>query len=265
MFNKIDDFELGKAIGVGQFGQVWLARHREEGFVCAIKIFDLSKIQDEAQVRNIRREIEIHLNMEHKNIIGMYGYFYDRNNLYCVLEYAGNGDLYGFINNETGNKDRSEKTVRKYVRDVAEALEYLHDQNIIHRDIKPENILIGCDGRAKLADFGWSVCDQEHRRATFCGTPDYLSPEICQKKSYSMAVDIWCLGILTYEMLAGAIPFKAEDKSIRSTKKAILEGEVSYPASFSTLVREFIAGCTEKDPAKRMTVKETLAHRWLSQ
>ena len=259
-FITIDDFELGKGLGIGQFGQVWLAKHKKEGFICAIKIIEFSKISENVQVKNIRREIEIHLNLSHPNIISMYGYFYDSERLYCVLEYAGNEDVYSFLDKKG---KLTELETKVYIRQIADAIEYLHKQNIIHRDIKPENILIGCDDKLKLADFGWSVVNLDNKRDTFCGTKDYLSPEICQEKIYTKAIDIWCIGILCYELLTGECPFDLGNKSLQAIKHMIPTEEIKFPSYLSKEAISFIKKCTIKNPEYRITINEVLQDSFL--
>ncbi|KAL6121602.1 hypothetical protein NUSPORA_01449 [Nucleospora cyclopteri] len=262
MFTTIDDFELGKPLGIGRFGQVWLAKHKKENFICALKILELENFKNTLDVKNIRREIEIQLNLSHPNILGMYGYFYDSLRLYCVLEYAGNGDLWKKVKTE---EKLNEIEAKKCIKQIANALEYLHKQNIIHRDIKPENILIGCDNNFKLCDFGWSVHNTDQRRGTFCGTAEYLSPEMCQDKVYDKSVDVWALGILAYELSTGSCPLSSSDTKVLSTAKSkIINEEIKFPNYLSPALIDFIQKCTKKDPKNRITIEEALKHSFLN-
>ena len=257
----IDDFKLGKALGIGQFGQVWLAQHKKERFVCAIKIINMSNIKENVQVKNIRREIEIHLNIVHKYIIQMYGYFYDSEKLYLVMEYCGeNGDMFKLLRNRNSLEYN---LVKKYIRQVAMAVEHLHRMDIIHRDIKPENILIDNDDNIKLCDFGWSVCNKDKRRGTFCGTLDYLSPEMCENKIYDKGVDVWCIGVLCYELICGDTPFDTSSKPTHVSKQIIIDQKIKYSSIFTREARDFIEMCCEKDFAKRADIKMVLKHDFL--
>lgn len=260
-FTTIDDFELGEALGIGMFGQVWLAKHKVEGFVCALKIIALEKVKENAHVKNIRREIEIHLNIIHPNIIQMYGYFYDAENLYIVLEFCGkNGDLFKKLDE---NKTLQIETVKKYIKQIAQAIKYLHSINIIHRDIKPENIIVDFNDNVKLCDFGWSVFDKNRKRDTFCGTKEYLSPEMCLHKIYDKGVDVWCIGVLCYELIDGNSPFHKSSGSITKMKQTIVTDKIIYSERFSPEAIDFIEMCCEKDYTKRKNIQAVLEHSFL--
>lgn len=139
-------------------------------------------------------EIRLHSTLDHPNIVKFYGFFEEKDNIYLVLEYLSGGTLFDY-QNEVGIL--STKQAVSFLKDIIDALVYLHDLNIAHRDIKPENIVISSTGIAKLCDFGWSAVVQSMRE-TFCGTLDYAPPEIIQRKKYDTTVDLWCIGILTY-------------------------------------------------------------------
>lgn len=126
----------------------------------------------------------------------MFGFFHDEQRIYLILEYAQGGTLFNALKREIRF---DEKKSARYIRSLVSALIYLHARNVIHRDIKPENLLLGNDDQLKIADFGWSVHEPNSLRTTLCGTMDYLSPEMVQGKPHSKTVDIWSLGVLTYE------------------------------------------------------------------
>lgn len=143
------------------------------------------------------------------------------------------------------------------------ALKYCHSKKVIHRDIKPENILLGYNGELKIADFGWSVHAPSSRRATMCGTLDYLPPEMVSHQSYNEKVDLWCLGVLTYEFLVGKPPFENEDLQI--TYKNILQVKYTFPLHLHIheLAQKFIGSLLRKDPAERMSLEEAHQHEWI--
>jgi serine/threonine protein kinase len=152
----------------------------------------------------------------------------------------------------------------QYFREVASAIEYLHgkDPAIIHRDVKPENILIQKSGEVKLTDFGWAnYVTQPGERTTACGTLEYLPPEMIEEKGHDTCADIWCLGILLYEMLAGITPFKASgrDKILANIKKSPLK----FPRGFPPLAKDLIVRMLEKDKAKRFNILQVKSHKWL--
>jgi len=141
-------------------------------------------------------------------VVQLYGFFYDDEKIYLILEYCPGGELYKDLKAQPGGH-YTEPVAAGYIYQVCKALMYIHSKDIIHRDIKPENLL-NCLGVIKLADFGWSVHAPSNRRQTMCGTLDYLPPEMVQrgKIDYDNSIDIWSLGILAYEFVCGKPPFE---------------------------------------------------------
>ncbi|KAI5149079.1 hypothetical protein ENBRE01_0689 [Enteropsectra breve] len=258
-FITIDDFELGKPLGTGRFGQVWAARHKKTGYILAIKMILISEIKTAIEVRNLRREAEIHMAMTHTNTLQMYGYFYDKTRLYYILEYAGRGDSWNILHDEGFF---SEEKASTYVYNICLALRYMHSMNLIHRDLKPENILIGFDGNLKVGDFGWSVYNKDRKRLTFCGTAEYLPPEMCREEIYDKKADIWCMGILCYEYCTGSTPF-AGSKSLRATKQCILSSDLDIPEYLTDECVDFITKCCQKDPSSRITLSGAIRHPFI--
>lgn len=231
-------FEIGKPLGKGKFGRVYLARHRPSSFVCALKVLNKDEIRAEKAETHVRREIEVHGNLRHPGVLGFYSWFHDARRVFLVLEYSAGGELYKTLR-DAGKF--SERRAARYAAQVALALDYLHGKNVMHRDIKPENILVGLHGELKLADFGYSVHAPSNRRETLCGTLDYLPPEMLGSGSvrYTRAVDQWTLGVLTYEFLAGEAPF--EDSPLM-TRRRIVKGDLKpLPASISPEGRDFVS------------------------
>lgn len=142
------------------------------------------------------------------------------------------------------------------------ALAYCHANSVIHRDIKPENILLGYNNELKISDFGWSVHAPSSRRQTMCGTIDYLPPEIILRKTYDYKVDLWCLGVLTYEFLVGRPPFESRD--VQNTYNRILKVEYTFPDYVSTNARDFISSLLQLDPTKRMSLNAAKKHIWIT-
>ncbi len=231
-------FEIGKPLGKGKFGRVYLAKERSTGFVCALKVLHKSELQQGKVEKQVRREIEIHSNLRHPNILRFYGHFHDSKRVFLILEFAGKGELYKHLRKE--NRFPEWKAAQ-YIAQMAAALKYLHKKHVMHRDIKPENILVGIHGEIKISDFGWSVHAPNNRRNTMCGTLDYLPPEMIkpgsQENFYNEKVDLWSLGVLTYEFLVGEAPF--EDTPIM-TQRRIARGEMTVPKFVSAEAKDLI-------------------------
>jgi aurora kinase len=230
-------FEIGRPLGKGKFGRVYLARERSTGFVCALKTLYKSELQNSSAEKQVRREVEIQSNLRHPNILKLYGHFHDSKRIFLILEFAGKGELYKHLRRE--NRFPEWKAAQ-YIAQCAAALKYLHRKHVIHRDIKPENILLGIHGEIKLADFGWSVHAPSRRRQTLCGTLDYLPPEMISRQkdgSYNEKVDLWSLGVLCYEFLVGEAPF--EDSQVM-TQKRIARADMTIPSFVSPEARDLI-------------------------
>ncbi|KAI1162534.1 serine/threonine-protein kinase [Nemania serpens] len=253
-------FEIGKPLGKGKFGRVYLARHRQSGYICALKVLRKDEITREGAEVHVRREIEVHSNLRHPGVLGFYGWFHDAHRIFLILEYAAGGELYRALQRE-GRFD--ERRAAKCVAQVALSLMYLHGKNVMHRDMKPENILLGLHGELKLADFGYSVHAPSNRRDTLCGTLDYLPPEMIgtRNPNYTNAVDQWTLGVLTYEFLAGEAPF--EDTAAK-TPQRIRKGDMKpLPAYISSEAKAFVSSLLVLDPSKRLPLKDVLDHPWI--
>lgn len=173
---ELANFDIGRPLGRGKFGNVYLAREKDTKFVVALKVLFKKQIQRDNVEHQVRREIEIQSHLRHPNILRLYGFFHDPARIYLILEYAPKGALYKELQNQP-NKRFDEKRTAGYVLSLADALIYLHERDVIHRDIKPENLLLGHNGELKIADFGWSVHEPNSSRTTLCGTVDYLPPE----------------------------------------------------------------------------------------
>jgi aurora kinase, other len=271
-------FEIGKPLGKGKFGRVYLAKERSTGFVCALKVLHKSELQCGNGVeRQVRREIEIQSNLAHPNILRLFGHFHDSKRIFLILEFAAGGELYKHL--RKANRFPEWKAAQ-YIAQMASALKYLHKKHIIHRDIKPENILVGIHGEIKISDFGWSVHTPNNRRKTFCGTLDYLPPEMLKgggENWYNEKVDLWSLGVLTYEFLVGEAPF--EDTQVM-TQRRITRCEMTIPPFVSKEAQDlikrvcFIIDFIEfklltyrkllvLDPEKRITLDDVQRHPWI--
>jgi serine/threonine protein kinase len=256
----IDDFELGKPLGRGRFGEVWLAREKQSGLITAIKLIRKNKITETNCIKQIRREIEIHQHLKHENILRMYGYFVDSENIYLILEYAANGEFFSYLQRE---KRFVERKAAKYILEVANALKYMQQYNVIHRDLKPENLLFGGDGKLKVSDFGWAVKNMDKKRFTYCGTLEYLAPEMHNKNKHDFSLDMWCLGVLCYELLVGSTPFESKTSNRREMIEKLKAVSYAFPDHLSEDAKDFIASLLKSDATKRMKIDDVFIHRWI--
>lgn len=254
------DFEVGKKLGIGKFGKVYLCREKKTGYVCAIKVLFIDRLRTFKVERTLRREIEIMANVRHPNIVRLFGYFYDKDRVYLIMEYASKGEVFDLLYD---NGRFSERRAARYVKDLADALYYLHQKNIIHRDIKPENLLIDSQGRIKLADFGWSAHTKPGRkRRTMCGTTEYIPPELVKREPHDLNVDVWALGVLTYEFLYGKAPFTG--KTRKDVFQKVESVDFTFPDSFSREAKSFISQLLQRDPEKRLKLADVPKHPFIT-
>ena len=192
----------------------------------------------------------------------LYTYFHDKKNVYLILEYCIYGEIFGLLR---FYQRFSEIRTGKYISQINDAIQYLNKKNIIHRDIKPENILIDHKYLIKLCDFGWSIhLNIKNRTDTYCGTQEYMAPEVCQEKTYDSSIDIWQIGVLTYEFLFGFPPFNGNQNN--DTKKMIINNSLLFPKwiEFSNIAKHFITKVLCKDPKKRLNSKQIKQHKFIT-
>jgi serum/glucocorticoid-regulated kinase 3 len=253
LHSKPSDFEFLKVIGKGSFGKVLLARHKTERILYAVKVVSKSHILKKNEVRHVMCERNVLLkNIHHPFLVGLHYSFQTSARLYLVLDYINGGELFFHLQRE---RVFSEDKGRFYAAEIASALGYLHSHNIMYRDLKPENILIDSQGHVALTDFGLCKENVENRpaTATFCGTPEYLAPEVIEKKPYDKGVDWWCLGAVLYEILFGLPPFYSRNVSEMydniCTKPLVFKNQGQM---VSVEARSILEGLLEKKREKRL-------------
>jgi aurora kinase len=210
---KISDFTLIKELGTGTFGRVLLVQHKLTQAQYAIKAIDKRNIVNYQERNYFRREIEIMYRIHHPNVVKLFGHFEDNTYCYFIMEYIEGGNIYSYIP-KNGISIINTQQVASIIKDVISATYFLHHMNppIIHRDIKPENVLLASGMVAKLTDFGWSnYMNEGYKRTTVCGTPVYLAPEMINKTGHDEKVDIWCIGVLLFELMTGIQPWSGND------------------------------------------------------
>ena len=261
----ISDFIIKKELGRGSFGQVFLAIHKITKVNYAIKAIDKRNKSNEDGKPYFRREIEIMYKIKHPNCVRLFGNFEDETYCYFIMEYVPKGNLYNLImaNKNTGI---DKVLVAKMMRNLINAIHYLHSMNppIIHRDIKPENILLTDDKNIKLTDFGWAnyINFQDEQRNTFCGTPLYLAPEMIQNNGHGKYVDIWCIGVLLFELLVGVPPFGGKTRTI--IIKNILKVHILWPKfprkEIDKDAKDLIIKILKLNPKERISLEEMIKH-----
>ena len=257
---KISDFNIVKELGAGSFGHVYLVTHKKTKVNYAIKAIDKRNKSNIEEKPYFRREVEIMYKIHHPNVVKLFGHFEDNHYCYFIMEYISKGNVYNLL---TLNKKKqlATKVVASIIKDVISATYFLHNMNppIIHRDIKPENVLLNDGIVAKLTDFGWSnYIEEEKERKTVCGTPIYLAPEIIKEKGHDEKVDIWCIGVLLFELMTGSIPFQGKD--IESLKNNILHLKINWPKEMNKDAKDLITKILKLDPSERISLEEMLEH-----
>lgn len=247
----LEDFNFLAVLGKGNFGKVMLAEERTSGELYAIKVLKKEYIIENDEVESTKSEKRVFLaaNKErHPFLIGLHSCFQTETRIYFVMEYVSGGDLMLHIQREQFNPRRAQF----YACEVLMALEYFHKNGIIYRDLKLDNILLALDGHIKVADYG--LCKEnmwfQSTTSTFCGTPEFMAPEILLEQRYGRAVDWWAFGVLVYEMLLGTSPFRGDDED--EIFDAILEDEPLYPIHMARDQVSILQKLLTRDPERRL-------------
>eukprot|EP00899_Mesostigma_viride_P016138 jgi/Mesvir1/24525/Mv21866-RA.1 len=241
------DFSLYKEIGQGFTGNVYLCHNNRNNKPCVLKVMKKEDVIRMGEVEHIINERRALAALHHPFVVEMLGSFQDSECLYIVMEFIRGGELFMYME----KKGRlSLSAARFYAAEVLVALEYIHSQGYVYRDLKPENVLITESGHVKIVDMGFAKHLKDHERCyTFCGTPDYLCPEVLQNTGHGKPVDFWAFGILLYEMLAGYAPFT--DQKLMVTYQNILFGKLNFPEGFDPVVIDLIRNLLVADTTHR--------------
>lgn len=258
-----DDFVQLKVIGRGGFGKVLLVRKKDNGQVYAMKILRKGVIAARGEIEHTRTERSVLARVDSPFLAKLHYSFQNDENLFLVMDFINGGELFHHLSND---KRFTEDRTRFYSAQIVLGIEYLHNIGVIYRDLKPENLLLSAKGNIVMTDFGLSkqgLQAADSRTATFCGTPEYLAPEIIKGEEYTKAIDWWSVGTIIYEMLTGLPPFYTEDEENMYTK--IMTADLEFPSFLSYDVTDLISKFLRRDPSQRLQqASEIKAQPWFS-
>ncbi|XP_063782952.1 calcium/calmodulin-dependent protein kinase type 1D isoform X2 [Pseudophryne corroboree] len=258
-------FEFREVLGSGAFSEVVLAEEKITGKLFAVKCIPKKALKGKES--SIENEITVLKKIKHENIVALEDIYESPSHLYLVMQLVSGGELFDRI---VEKGFYTEKDASALIRQVLDAVFYLHRLGIVHRDLKPENLLyFSQEGESKImiSDFGLSKMEGKGDvMSTACGTPGYVAPEVLAQKPYSKAVDCWSIGVIAYILLCGYPPFYDENDSklFEQILKADYEFDSPYWDDISDSAKDFISHLMEKDPSKRYTCEQALRHPWIA-
>ena len=261
------EYDIEKPIGKGGFCTVYKAIFKDNKKIYALKVIDKSILKKDEDIKNIINEIKIMKELDSSNLLKLITNFEDENNIYIILPLCKNGQLYDLIHKS--KKNVKNIFIKKYLYQTIQAIKELHKKKIIHRDIKPENILIDNKDNALLSDFGIAThCKEGEKRNTYCGTDEYLAPEVIRGEPYDEKIDIWAIGILIFECISpsGKTPFNKIDflKRTDDNKEYIIKNEkdlkIEYDKNFDPLAKNLIEKILKINPKERLSINNILNH-----
>ena len=252
----VEDFDLLTVIGKGSFGKVLQVRKRDTGQIYAMKVLNKAQILERGEMEHTKSEKSILQKLQSPFLVCLHFTFQTSDKLYFIMDYVNGGELFYHLQKE--RKFDAER-VRFYCAEIVLGLAYLHSKGILYRDLKPENVLLTGAGHICMTDFGISkegLTAADDRTATFCGTPEYLAPEVLEGNGYGKPVDWWSFGTLMYEMLTGLPPFYSQDVQVMYQK--IMTAKLVIPETISSDAASLLRGLLERDPAKRLQDPEVI-------
>jgi serine/threonine protein kinase len=249
----LDDFTLLTVVGKGSFGKVIQVRKNDSGEIFAMKVLKKDHVVKRKQVEHTMTERRILENIRHPFIVSLRYAFQTSQKLYMVFDYFNGGELFHYLSTQGRfAPDRA----RFYGAEITLAIEHLHSLNIVYRDLKPENLLLDSEGHIKVADFGLSKENvTENDVKSFCGTPEYLAPEVIQRQTYGKAVDWWSFGTLLYEFITGLPPYY--DRNRQDMYKKILRAPLKFPGFVDDDARDLLTQLLKRDPEERAGFEST--------
>ncbi|XP_024901831.1 protein kinase C iota type isoform X3 [Pteropus alecto] len=255
----LQDFDLLRVIGRGSYAKVLLVRLKKTDRIYAMKVVKKELVNDDEDIDWVQTEKHVFEQASnHPFLVGLHSCFQTESRLFFVIEYVNGGDLMFHMQRQ---RKLPEEHARFYSAEISLALNYLHERGIIYRDLKLDNVLLDSEGHIKLTDYG--MCKEGLRpgdtTSTFCGTPNYIAPEILRGEDYGFSVDWWALGVLMFEMMAGRSPFDivgSSDNPDQNTEdylfQVILEKQIRIPRSLSVKAASVLKSFLNKDPKERL-------------
>ncbi|XP_057178271.1 ribosomal protein S6 kinase alpha-3 isoform X2 [Triplophysa rosa] len=245
-----EQFELRKVLGQGSFGKVFLVKKTvgpDAGQLYAMKVLKKATLKVRDRVRT-KMERDILVEVNHPFIVKLHYAFQTEGKLYLILDFLRGGDLFTRLSKEVMF---TEEDVKFYLAELALALDHLHGLGIIYRDLKPENILLDEEGHIKLTDFGLSKesIDHENKAYSFCGTVEYMAPEVVNRRGHTYSADWWSYGVLMFEMLTGTLPFQGKDR--KETMTMILKAKLGMPQFLSAEAQSLLRSLFKRNPSNR--------------
>jgi len=254
---SFDDFKMLKTIGEGAYGRVYQVQDKQTNRIYAMKVLKKAHLLKKKAITCTITEKDILRKIRHPLIVKLYCTFQTSERVGFVMEYVNGGQLFYHMRKES-NFD--EETTCFYAAEIIVALEHLHSHDIIHRDLKPENILITAQGHLVLTDFGLAKEEvtNDEGASTFCGTMEYMPPEMIQGLKYGKPADFWSVGILIYDMLFGQPPFRNNNK--KKLQDMILSKKITMPSFWRKETHSIIRDLTLRDPKKRLKIDQIKKH-----
>ncbi|KAM6059343.1 calcium/calmodulin-dependent protein kinase type 1 isoform 1-T1 [Theristicus caerulescens] len=258
-------YDFREVLGTGAFSEVVLAEEKATRKLVAIKC--IAKKALEGKETSIENEIAVLHKIKHPNIVALDDIYESGTHLYLIMQLVSGGELFDRIVEKGFYTERDASAL---IRQILDAVKYLHDMGVVHRDLKPENLLyysLDEDSKIMISDFGLSKIEGcGSVMSTACGTPGYVAPEVLAQKPYSKAVDCWSIGVIAYILLCGYPPFYDENdtKLFEQILRAEYEFDSPYWDDISDSAKDFIQHLMEKDPGKRFTCEQALQHPWIA-
>jgi len=246
--SKLSDFEYEKTLGAGNFGEVHRVKHKGTNLVCAMKLVRRRPGAKRSSLEKEKLESKILESMSHPFIVHLYKTFRTEEEFFIVMELLSGGELHQHLK-KAGRFQLQQ--VKFYSSEVVLALEYLHKKCFAYRDLKPENMVIDSEGHVMLTDFGLAKhVDKGQKTYSFCGTPEYIAPEIITNEGHNIFVDWWAFGILIFEMLCGFPPFRSAQAE--TTYKLIRDAKVEYPKHLESSSKDLIGKLLNPQQLERL-------------